>query len=352
MIALFPAHLGRSTLRSEMPKNSRLWFVRAGRDAVFIDEFRGGSIVAIGWSEAGPIQPGAKDADLEELFAKAYPQAKEGSRRVWLAQVRRFLNEIKVGDPVATYDPNAREYLLGEVVGEPLWRAEALGRVRQVKWTHTSSRDALSLDTRNALGSIATLFRASQEASDEVWAQAMPIGTTVPVKLRFKKDETAETVAILREEVTQKADEFIEDRIASLDWRQMQELVAGILRAMGYHATVAADGGDRGVDVFASPDGLGLQEPRIFVEVKHRSGPMGADVLRSFLGGRRSGDRCLYVSTGGFTKEARYEADRANVPLTLVTLPKLRELLLQHYERLEPATRALVPLQRLYWPVD
>jgi restriction system protein len=58
------------------------------------------------------------------------------------------------------------------------------------------------------------------------------------------------------------------------------------------------------------------------------------------------------VSTGGFTKEARYEADRAVVPLTLITLPRLRELLLQHYEQLDPAARALVPLQRLYWPVE
>jgi len=80
---------------------------------------------------------------------------------------------------------------------------------------------------------------------------------------------------------------------------------------MGYHTTVAADGSDRGADIFASPDGLGLQEPRIFVEVKHRSGSMGADELRKFLGGRRAGDRCLYVSTGGFTKAARYEAERA-----------------------------------------
>ncbi len=39
-------------------------------------------------------------------------------------------------------------------------------------------------------------------------------------------------------------------------------------------------------------------------------------------------ERCLYVRTGGFTQYARYEADRAAVPLTLVDLPVLRELLL------------------------
>jgi len=55
---------------------------------------------------------------------------------------------------------------------------------------------------------------------------------------------------------------------------------------------------------------------------------------------------------GGFTKDARYEAERSNVPLTLITLPRLRELLVQHYEKLDPPTRALVPAQRLYWPVE
>ena len=343
---------------SAMAKHPRTWLVRAGKNAIFIDDFRANSVVAIGWRETGPIPPTADDDFLTELFDRTFATAKPGSRRVWQAQVRRFLTEVHPGDPVATYDPNTRVYLLGTVEGQPEWRDGPLPRARAVRWTHQALRDGLTVDTRNGLGSIATFFRASQETSDELWAKAVPLGSAAadappPTTVQPPLTEDSETaVTILREEVREKAEQFIEDRIASLDWQQMQELVAGILRAMGYHATVAADGSDRGVDIFASPDGLGLQEPRIFVEVKHRSGAMGADELRSFLGGRRAGDRCLYVSTGGFTKEARYEADRAVVPLTLVTLPKLRELLLQHYERLDPAARALVPLQRLYWPVE
>jgi restriction system protein len=341
-----------------MAKHPRTWLVRAGKNAAFIDDFRANSHVAIGWREAGPIAPNADDDFLTDLFDRTFPTAKPGSRRVWQAQVRRFLTEMRPGDRVATYDPNTRVYLLGTVEGDVQWRDGPLPRVRAVRWTHQAPRDALSVDTRNGLGSIATFFRASQDVSDELWSKAVPLETSAaeapaPVAVSVAQDDEAQTAeTILREDVREKSEQFIEDRIASLDWQQMQELVAGILKAMGYHATVSADGSDRGVDIFASPDGLGLQEPRIFVEVKHRSGAMGADELRSFLGGRRSGDRCLYVSTGGFTKEARYEADRAVVPLTLITLPKLRELLLQHYERLDPATRALVPLQRLYWPVE
>jgi restriction system protein len=340
-----------------MPAKARTWLVRAGRDAAFIEDFRTNSLVAIGWSAVGPIDPGVDEATLRRRFDEAYPQEKPEARRVWQAQVRRFLADVQVGDAVATYDPNGREYLLGSIAGPAAWRDAELPRWRRVNWTHRASRDLLSANTRNGLGSIATLFRPSQEASDELWTKATPLGVAAALAppLQAPSAAAAEPTAAdeqVREDVIEKAAQFIEDRIAALDWKQMQELVAGILRAMGYIATVSAEGSDRGVDVFASPDGLGLQEPRIFVEVKHRSGPMGADILRSFLGGRRAGDRCLYVSTGGFTKEARYEADRANVPLTLITLPKLRELLLQHYERMDPTSRALVPLQRLYWPVD
>jgi restriction system protein len=163
--------------------------------------------------------------------------------------------------------------------------------------------------------------------------------------------ETQAAEQLVVDDVATKSREFLEDRIARLDWRQMQELVAEILRAMGYRARVASDGPDRGVDIIASPDGLGLQEPRIFVEVKHRPGTqIGSDLVRSFIGGRRPGDRCLYVSTGGFSKDARYEAERASVPLTLITLPELRELLTEYYDRFSPSGAALIPLERVYWP--
>ena len=101
----------------------------------------------------------------------------------------------------------------------------------------------------------------------------------------------------------------------------------------------------------ASPDGLGFQEPRIIAEVKHRRQPMGADSLRSFLGGLRGGDRGLYVSTGGFSRAAKYEAERANVPVMLVDLDELARLVVEHYDGFDADGRALLPLKRVYWPV-
>jgi restriction system protein len=131
----------------------------------------------------------------------------------------------------------------------------------------------------------------------------------------------------------------------------MQELVAGILRAMGYKTRISPKGADRGKDIIASPDGLGLENPKIVVEVKHRQGSMGSPEVRSFLGGLRPSDKGLYISTGGFSKDAKYEAERANIPITLVDSDILVELIIQYYDSFDNDTKTLVPLKKIYWPI-
>lgn len=162
---------------------------------------------------------------------------------------------------------------------------------------------------------------------------------------------TAETLEIIKEDTIAKAHEFIKDKVLQLNWQQMQELVAGVLRAMGYKTKVSAKGPDRGRDIVASPDGLGFEEPRIFVEVKHRGGAMGAPEIRSFVGGLRGKDRGLYVSTGGFSKEANYEAERAAIPITLADADFLVDLIVQYYDQFDTDSKALVPLRKIYWPL-
>jgi restriction system protein len=326
--------------------------VRAGRDSAYFETFRNESIIGLGWSDVGEVAPDVSDEELNSRFDKVYPNEKPATRRTWAGQFRRFLKEMEIGDKVATYNREERIYMLGTIASGVETRKGEPNTIRRVKWSDGVARDSLSVGTRNSLGSIATLFQPSEDAAIEVWQKASPLGNLpapiVPAE-NDSGDEAAEQA--LREETVGKAEQFIEDHINELDWDEMQELVAGILRAMGYRTRISESGPDRGVDIFASPDGLGLEEPRIFCEVKHRKGAMGAPEIRTFLGGRRPADRCLYVSTGGFSKEARYEADRASVPLRLISLSDLRELLVEHYEKLDAETRALVPLRRLYWPV-
>jgi restriction system protein len=152
-------------------------------------------------------------------------------------------------------------------------------------------------------------------------------------------------------DIEEQALERVKDRILSLGWDELQELVAALLRSLGYRTMISAAGPDRGRDILASRDGFGFEPPRIVVEVKHRRGAMGAPEVRSFLGGRHSDDRGLYVSTGGFTREAQYEAERATTVTHLMNLDDLARALIDQYEKLDSKGRALLPLTRIYWPL-
>ncbi|MEI9948338.1 MAG: restriction endonuclease [Pseudomonadota bacterium] len=331
--------------------------IRSGRGSEHVEAFLEHGIVAIGWPALGALLPATKKDDLLRQYATKYPQDREGRRLGAVSQILRFLNEIQIGDQVVTYDRDRRLYAIGEVLTGYEWQPESIGdlpHARKVKWTREVARDALSTGTRNTLGTIQTLFKLSNDAAKDLASHAQERGralaVTPPAPAAEPLAEDEEARAALVNESIEKADDFIEDAINELDWQQVQELVAGILRAMGYRTSVSEPGPDRGVDIRASPDGLGLQEPRIFVEVKHRGAQMGSKEIRAFLGGRKPGDKCLYVSTGGFSKDAWYEAERASVATTLITLPILRRLLIDYYESLDTETRALVPLRRLYWP--
>lgn len=332
--------------------------VRAGRDSVYAEDFLQEGFVSIGWTELGEVEPGISKETLEKRYRQALPKESLGQVRTGLGQLTRFLTEIEPGDQVITYDRDKRLYYLGEILSEVQWAPELIEempRARKVQWSRRVSRDRLTAEARNALGAIQTLFLVRSSVANELKEKAVALDAPEEAE-EIKTTEVEETVLLEQQilaELIEKAEEAIEDRIARLDWEEMQQLVAGILQAMGYRTTVSRRGPDRGYDVFASPDGLGLEEPRIFVEVKHRpNSSIGAHDVRSFLGGRSAGDRCLYVSTGGFTKDARYEADRANVPLQLLGLVDLRRLLVDYYERLDEETRSLIPLKRIFVLAD
>ena len=255
-----------------------------------------------------------------------------------------------------TYDPRARKYLCGDIVGpytyHPDQDNEEFLNLREVNWSHEISRDSLSVQARNSLGAISTIFLIPPEVSAELWGEAGGQARTDTVERDEGGYSPPIAAGVTDETIWDLASEAIKDRIAELDWQDMQELVAGLLRAMGYKTTVSPAGPDRGKDIVASPDGFGFQEPRIVVEVKHRrTERMGAQEIRSFLGGRHPNDKGLYVSTGGFSKDAYYEAERANIPLTLMDFELLVEAILDHYPGFDEETKQILPLKRLYWPV-
>lgn len=284
-----------------------------------------------------------------------YADSSQQARAMITGQVHRFGSVMQTGDDVVTYSPEERLYHIGSVTGgciieDTTGDDEHDSRYsRPVIWRTVASRDKLADTPKNSLGTIATLSQIGDDVFADLTAAAGTSDDSPSAPAQAADNETTdddETRRITANEGIEK----IKDRIVALSWEDMESLVAGLLRAMGYRTTLTSKGGDQGRDVIASPDGLGLTSPRIIVEVKHRGNPMGAPAVRSFIGGLHDSDKGLYVSTGGFTKEALYEAERARVPVTLLNLDQFACVFVDNYETTDLETSALLPLTRIYWP--
>ncbi|MEX2531417.1 MAG: restriction endonuclease [Gemmatimonadota bacterium] len=329
------------------------WMIRAGEGGHLFDVFEREGVVAIGWVDAGDLSPFTSLEQIRDRVATAYPEMKPGAIASSASMVYKFRAVIDRGDKVITYDPEKREYLLGTINGDYQYRADLLQghpNTRKAQWDSRLSRDDLSTASKNTLGSTLTVFEPGDSVLSDV--QEVLRGKRGPASEAEEEEQEEEFEIILRDTLS-RSHEFIKDRILSLDPDEMETLVAALLRALGYKTRVTPKGPDQGRDVVASPDGLGFQNPRVVAEVKHRAREsMGAEKIRGFVGGLRGGDRGLYVSTGGFTREARYEAERATVPVTLVDSDYLASLVAEHYEGFDSEGRSLVPLKKVYWPMS
>jgi restriction system protein len=142
----------------------------------------------------------------------------------------------------------------------------------------------------------------------------------------------------------------LEAKLMSLGPYELQDMVAALLRAMGYYVPyVAKPGRDRGLDLVAYRDPLGAELPRIKIQVKHRDA-IGRPEIEKFVGTIRANDIGIYVSSGGFTQEARSEARTHRThDLTLIDAQDLIALWTEHYAKLQERDKRYLPLEVVHF---
>ncbi len=162
---------------------------------------------------------------------------------------------------------------------------------------------------------------------------------------------TEEEIELSLERAEETALEEIRAAITSLGAYAFQDLVAALLRGMGYRTPfVAPRGPDGGTDILAYLDPLGAQTPHIRVQVKHRQDRATNAEIASLQGNinplREIG---LFVSSGGFTREARNQMMRGQAHLELIDMDQLIGLWIDHYASLSDADKSLLPLRPVYF---
>lgn len=248
-----------------------LWMVRAGEGGYLVNDFEKAGCVAVGWQEVGDFTSIRSLEAMRKRIKATYPDKKSGALAGNASMAFKFKEGIKREDRVVSYDPSKREYLVGTVIGDYEFKPNTVRdypHSRRVEWKGRVGRDALSVAARNTLGSVLTLFDPGEDVLREL-DRVLNDGAA-PQKPGEDADTIEEEFEEAKLNTIEQARELTKDKIRALSPDDMERLVAALLRAMGLKATVTPKGADRGVDVRASPDGLGFQQPRIMAEVKHR----------------------------------------------------------------------------------
>lgn len=152
-------------------------------------------------------------------------------------------------------------------------------------------------------------------------------------------------------EIEQLAIEGLKKEIALKNPYEFQELVAALLRGMGYYTPfVAPQGKDGGIDVIAYRDPLGTVSPRIKVQIKHRDVSASVQEVRQLMGLlQKDGDVGMFVSSGGFTPDAKTTARGSHVHVELIDLDRFIALWQEFYPKLTDEDKALLPLVPIYF---
>ena len=216
----------------------------------------------------------------------------------------------------------------------------------RVEWARAFSRD--ELPKRILSSSAASLQSQHLHLQDQLLGYLL--GQPTPAEVNELVVEDVTEAEPLYDELRAQTSELIQAQVAALDAYETQDLVAGILRALGYHTRTSPEGSDGGIDVVASRDALGLEPPIIKVQVKARpTSHSKPEEIRALAGlVTPPEERGVFVSTGGFTRDAANDARVTRI--TLIGMDRLTELLVENYDLLDQDTRSLVPLRRLWVP--
>lgn len=152
-------------------------------------------------------------------------------------------------------------------------------------------------------------------------------------------------------EIEQLAIEGLNKEINKKNPYEFQELVAALLRGMGYYTPfVAPQGKDGGIDVIAYRDPLGTVSPRIKVQIKHRDAPASVQEVRQLMGLlQKDGDVGMFVSSGGFTPDAKSTARGSHVHVELIDLDRFIALWQEFYPKLTDEDKNLLTLVPIYF---
>ena len=170
-----------------------------------------------------------------------------------------------------------------------------------------------------------------------------------PTAQQEEDNDHAKETMIELETLEERAANGIREYLKNKNPYEFQDLVASLLKAMGYYIqSVAPRGKDGGIDIVAYTDPLGAKTPRIKVQVKHKPDTAtGAADVRALLGILKAGDIALFVTSGTYSTDAKHAASSGDKFIRLIDGDEFIEMWQEYYDKMSDEDKNMLPLKRI-----
>lgn len=351
---------------------AEFWTIRAGKYGERTEWALSNGLVGGGWVDFPDLT--AYKEDREGLRALVAQISGGSPNRIgnYTGQLWSLIHRIQTGANVVLPIRTTSQIAIGEVTGGYRYDANEPDPSKRhqlsVKWLRTDiSKTLIKQDLLYQMGSALTVFLVGNDdaayrltqllkglpdpGSRGALAQASKDVPSPSADEGVGPEVDAEAEQLNLEEVAQ--DEISRRLQEDFKGHELSELVTAILEAEGFTCRNSPPGADGGVDVLAGMGPLGMDSPRLVVQVKSQNSAVSDTVLQQLNGAvkRYDANQALLVTFGGVTGPAKAYLESQYFSVRVWTMSDILEKLFEHYSALPNELKAKLPLKQIWIPV-
>ena len=345
-----------------MTDQPTVYLARAGRNGEDEETALESSLAVIGFRGV-PSLGQAKDYEaVLKLVEEGIPDGNRNALLNFARQLTAFACTMRKGDIVVLPRKRTSQIAIGRVTGAYLYQRvnSKFRHTRPVEWNRKEvSRTTFEQDLLYSFGAAMTVCRISR--NDAVQRVLAVLAGNPDPGPKLLSDQAASELTTDEghtenlPDLPQLAHDQIVARIQSrFAGHALTGLVNAVLQAEGWVTTESPPGPDGGVDILAGRGSLGLDSPRLCVQVKSQNSPADVTVYRTLQGSMQTfgADQGLLMCWGGFNQPVLKESKQAHFSVRLWDSGHLVEAVYRHYERLPAEIQAELPLKRVWMLVS
>jgi restriction system protein len=342
-----------------MTEETKLYLARGGRNGEDEDTALESNLAIIGFRKVPSLAEVKDYQGILQIVAQANPGAKTRAVGNHAGQLWAFVLAMKTGDLVVMPRRLVSQVAIGRVDGPYEYKkiGEDFRHTRPVKWVRQDvPRTAFEQDLLYSFGAALTVCNIQRNNAVQRVTSVISGGSDPGLSLSTNKISKKVAVEVDDEQagvpnLSQLAHDQIVAHIQSkFTGHALSVLVDAVLKADGWVTKVSPAGADGGVDILAGRGSLGLDAPRLCVQVKSQNSPTDVTVYRTLQGTMQTfkAEQGLLVCWGGFNRAVLSESKQGHFTVRLWDSSDLVEAIYRNYEKLPAEIQAELPLKKAW----